>query len=204
MNKEARVVYIGDRQLAPDENQSAQDAEVVLKRGNPEPVARTSILTPDTARVAAKNARSVLAPAGRPYKELGSLEGYFETVDTDRRGRGRPVLYMKSRVTGDEIKCFVTGEAKAEISHVEVGDVWSGRRMSVFGTIHYSGPGRISHMEAIRIRFLRSRNDLPDIDDIIDPDFTGGLKSEDYLERLRNGDLSLEWQPIPETKEGAS
>jgi hypothetical protein len=146
------------------------------------------VLTPNIARVAAKNARSVLEPAGRPYKEIGSLEGYFQSVSRD--GRGRRVLHMKHRLTGDEVKCFVVGDAEKELAHREIEDVWRGRRISVFGTIHYRGPGRISQMEASRIRFLRSRSELPDIDDIIDPDFTGGLRSEDYLEKLRDGDLS--------------
>jgi hypothetical protein len=148
------------------------------------------VLTPDVARVAVRNARSVRTPAGRPYKEFGSIEGYFQTVGSDGRGGGKPVLYIKSRTTGDEIKCFVSGEAEAEVSHAEVGDVWRGRRMSVSGTIHYRCPGRISHVDAVRIRFLRNRRDLPDIDDIIDQDFTGGLRSEEYLERLRDGELS--------------
>lgn len=146
------------------------------------------VLTPNVARIAARNARSVLEPAGKPYKEIGSLEGYFQSVSRD--GRGRRVLHIRHRLTGDEVKCFATGDAEKELAHREIDEVWRGRRISVFGTIHYRGPGRISQVEASRIRFLRSRSELPDIDDIIDPNFTGGLKSEDYLEKLRDGDLS--------------
>jgi len=146
------------------------------------------LLTPNTARVAGKNTRSVLEPAGRPYKEIGSLEGYFQSVGRD--GHGRRILEIKHRLTGDEVKCRVIGDAEKELAHREIDDVSRGRRISVFGTIHYRGPGRISYMEASSIRFLRSKSELPDIDDIIDPDFTGGLRSEDYLEKLRDGDIS--------------
>lgn len=146
------------------------------------------VLTPNIARVAAKNTRSVIEPAGRPYKEIGSLEGYFQSVSRD--GHGRRVLHMKHRLSGDAVKCLVSGEAESELAHREIDDVWRGRRISVFGTICYRGPGRISQMEASTIRFLRSRSELPDIDDIIDPNFTGGLRSEDYLEKLRDGDVS--------------
>lgn len=148
------------------------------------------VLTPDIARGAARNVRLVRTPSTRPYKEFGSLEGYFQSVGSDGRGGGKPVLYIRSRITGDEIKCFVSDQAEREVSHAEVGDVWRGRRMSVSGTIHYRCPGRVSHVDAVTIRFLRSRSDLPDFEDIIDPDFTGGLRSEDYLERLRDGELS--------------
>jgi hypothetical protein len=146
------------------------------------------VLTPSVARVASKNTRSVLEPAGKPYKEIGSLEGYVQTVGRD--GRGRRVLWMKHRLTGDEVRCAVMGDAEKMLAHREVEDVWRGDRVSLFGTIHYRAPGRISHMEASTLSFLRSRSELPNVDDIIDPDFTGGLRSEDYLEKLRNGELS--------------
>ncbi len=146
------------------------------------------LLTPNVARTAARNARSVLQPAGRPYREIGSLEGYFQGASRD--GRGRRILHIKRRITGDDVKCLIVGEAEKEIAHCEIDDVWRGRRISVFGTIQYRGPGRISQMEVSKIRFLRSRMDLPDLEQIIDPDFTNGLKSEEYLERLRDGDLA--------------
>ncbi|MBN9261091.1 MAG: hypothetical protein J0I57_23355 [Hyphomicrobium sp.] len=149
---------------------------------------RPIVLTPSVARVASRNTRSVLEPGGRPFKEIGSVEGYIQTVGRD--GRGRRVVWIKHRLTGDEVRCALTGDAAKALAHCEVEDVWRGDRVSLFGTIHYRTPGRISHIEASAIRFLRSRSELPDVDDIIDPDFTGGLKSEEYLEKLRNGELS--------------
>jgi hypothetical protein len=146
------------------------------------------VLTPSVARVAGRNVRSVLEPAGKPYKEIGSLEGYFQRVGRD--GHGRRMLWMKHRLTGDEVRCLVAGEAEKTLAHHEIEDVWRGSRISVFGTIHYRALGRIAHMEANTIRFLRSKSELPDVNDIIDPDFTDGLRSEDYLEKLRNGGLS--------------
>ena len=35
----------------------------------------------------------------------------------------------------------------------------------------------------------RPHRELPSVDDILDEDFTGGLRTEEYLERLRNGQL---------------
>ena len=62
------------------------------------------------------------------------------------------------------------------------------RRVQVSGVLHYRGLGDMREVEAIRVRFLRDCNELPSIDDILDPDFTGGMRSEDYLARLRDGD----------------
>jgi len=140
-------------------------------------------ITTSVARTSADHVREVLA--SRPYKELGSIEGYFRGIDRDR---GRPVFLIRHRLTGDEVKCFVSGEAEREISVREIGDVWKNRRLQIRGTIHFKAAGRVSHIDATEVRFLRDRNELPDIDDIADVDFTGGLKSEEYLERLRDGE----------------
>ncbi len=142
-------------------------------------------LTTSSARVSASNVREVLAPKGRPYKELGSVEGHFRGIDRDR---GRPVFWIKHRLTGDEIKCFVTGEAEREISIREIGEVWNNRRLQVHGTVYFKAAGRISHVDAAQVRFLRDRKELPDVDDIVDTEFTGGLNSEDYLSRCRDGE----------------
>lgn len=143
-------------------------------------------LTPAVARIAAKNTLTFLRPDYRPYREVGSVEGYFESVSLD--GYGRRVLHMKHRITGEGVKCIVSGDAEREIGLQEIGEVWKKRRISVSGTIHYKAPGRISQVDAISVRFLRSHQELPDIDDIIDRDFTGGMRSEDYLDKLRNGE----------------
>jgi hypothetical protein len=142
-------------------------------------------LTTSIARTSADHVREVLAPKSKPYQEIGSIEGYFRGIDRDR---GRPVFLIRHRLTGDEVKCFVSGEAEREISSKEIGEVWKNRRLQVRGTIHFRAAGRVSHVDASEVRFLRDRNELPDVDDIADVDFTGGLKSEDYLERLRDGE----------------
>jgi hypothetical protein len=45
-------------------------------------------------------------------------------------------------------------------------------------------------IESDAVQFFLSKEELPSANDIIDENFTGGLKSEEYLERLRNGNLS--------------
>lgn len=145
-------------------------------------------ITPTVARNAAENVRTILRPSGRPYKELGSVEGYFRNVGQD--GHGRRVLTIRSRLSGDDVKCFVSGEAERQLAHCEIGDMWKRRRLEVIGLIHFKGPGRISQIEALHLRFFRTKNELPATDEILDEDYTGGLSTEEYLERLRDGRLS--------------
>jgi len=66
--------------------------------------------------------------------------------------------------------------------------VFRGRRILAFGKLKYRSPGALREGEIYEIRFLRDRSELPDVEDIQDENFTGGLRTEEYLTRLRNGD----------------
>lgn len=143
-------------------------------------------ITPANARSAASHTRQVITPKAKPYKELGSIEGYAQSIDRD--GFGRRLLHVRYRLTGETIKCVVSGEAERELENHQIKDVWRYRRVQVYGMLHYRGIGDLREIEAIRVRFLRDRNELPTVEDILDPNFTGGLRSEDYLARLRDGE----------------
>jgi hypothetical protein len=98
---------------------------------------------------------------------------------------GRLILRIHVRLTGEEVKCFVSGEAEKELGERQIREVWRGQ---VYGTLHYKGLRRLSNIQAIKVRFLRDRVELPVFEEIIDWDFTNGLRSEDYLARLRDGE----------------
>lgn len=146
-------------------------------------------VTPENARAAVKHTEAILNPPGSsPYKELGSLEGYVHRVEKD--GHGRPIVRIRLRLTGTIIKCFVAGRAREKVEREQIAEVWSGRRILVVGTIHYKAVGRLSHVNATDVRFFRERGALPGLADIEDVGFTGGRRSEDYLELVRDGELS--------------
>ncbi len=130
----------------------------------------------------------LLEPPDKPYDEWGSIEGAARGIDRD--ARGHLILWVYHRLTGDVVKCFVSGEATEELADHKIRDVWRNRRVLVYGKVHYKGLGKLTQVEAIRMRFLRDRSELPDIDDILDENFTGGMRSEDYLAKLRDGDLN--------------
>ena len=145
-------------------------------------------ITPSEAKLAAKNVRAVGKPKEKPYREIGSVEGTLQRVERD--GYGRPLLYVKLRVSGETIKCIARGSAQSEVEHHEIADIWRNKRVRVFGAICYKALGQIFQVESDAVHFLRPREELPRASEIIDENFTGGLKSEEYLERLRNGNLS--------------
>jgi len=144
-------------------------------------------ITPTVARIAASNTRQVLAPPDKPYDELGSVEGYAKSIERD--GFGRYILWVKHRLTGETIKCLASGPAITELETHQIRDVWRGRRVQVYGKMHFKGLGILSQVEATQVRFLRDRKELPDYEEILDENFTGGLRTEEYLTRLRDGQL---------------
>ena len=145
-------------------------------------------ITPSVARTAIAHVTAVRKPKEKPYRELGSLEGFLKGIDRD--GFGHAIIYVKLRLNGEEVKCFVSETAEAEVECHQIGDVWKNRRVRVVGTIHYKSLGRIAKVVTDVVQFLRGRDELPSASDIVDKDFTGGMGSEEYLEKLRNGELS--------------
>jgi hypothetical protein len=145
-------------------------------------------ITPTDAAVTAAHALAVRKPKDKPYREIGSVEGALQRVERD--GYGRPILWVKLRLAGDTVKCIAGGGAQSEVERHEIAEVWKGRRIRVFGTIHYRAVGHIAQIDCDLVQFLRPTGELPRARDLRDEGFTGGLRSEDYLDRLRNGDLA--------------
>lgn len=141
-------------------------------------------VTPVAARSAEKNVQLALKPVDKPYKELGSVEGVTRGADVD--GHGRRLLYIRHRLSGEIVKCVLSGEALATIGAHTVADIYVGMRVSVRGVIRFNRPGHILQVEATDVVYARPRHELPTVDDILDEGFTGGLRTEDYLERLRD------------------
>ena len=148
-------------------------------------------LTPTSARTAIRNVDAIMAGPDKPYREIGSIEGYLKGVELD--GFNRRVAHIVDRVTGESVKCVIGRTAQqvvADLSNRQIADVWGHIRVQVIGLIFFNGPGDIDHVDTEDVRFFRPNAELPQIDDIIDENFTGGLRSEEYLERMRNGTLA--------------
>jgi hypothetical protein len=145
------------------------------------------MITPAIARQAANNAGVALTPLDKPYRELGSIDGLTQAAEFD--GFGRRLLWVKNRLNGESVKCILSGQALEIVQEHRIAEVYRPIRVRLFGTIYYRSLGRIFQMEGNAVEFVQPRSGLPSIDDILDETFTGGLRSEEYLDKLRDGQL---------------
>ena len=157
-------------------------AETVIDWGG---VADDLVLTPRVAAIMSANAGVILKPKIRPYTERGTLEGFHDGLSPGTGGKHE--LFVKSRRTGERVKCILTREAFEDIRHREIEEVLEGRRLQVRGTIHYKGPHQLDRVTAEHVRVMPRREELPSLEEIVDPDFTDGLSTEDYLDWVRGG-----------------
>lgn len=117
-----------------------------------------------------------------PYDEVGSIEGFVTKPELD--GFGRAILRMRDRLSGEEVKAYASGDAFHQVEELRLADVWEGVRVRVYGRISYKELGKIEQISATGIEVLEGKN-LPGIDDILDPNFTGSLGSEEFLRKQR-------------------
>lgn len=117
------------------------------------------------------------------YRELGSIEGTVTRVELD--GYGRPIIWLRARIDGQDVKCVAKGHALDRIGHYQVSDVLNGLRVLVYGLLHYKDLEKIRDVEVEDLHVFGPDSDLPDYGDIIAPGFTGGLEAGEYLRQLR-------------------
>lgn len=148
-------------------------------------VADPIVIDRPAAEEAELGAERAKGEASIPYSEIGSVEGFITKPELD--GYGRAILRFRSRLTGAEVKAYASGEAFHQVEQLRLSDVWDGARVRVYGLIHYKGLGQIEVINASGIELLDA-DPLPSIDDIIDPYFTGGLSTEQFLHQQRGLD----------------
>ncbi len=145
----------------------------------PEPV----IIDRNTARNVEAFYQAALATQPAPYRELGSVEGFVSKAE--RGDIGCAILRFHSRLDGTEIKAIAEGRAFQQLEALRLSDVWEGVRVRVYGTIWYHSLGAIKKIDATGIEVL-DQSPLPNMDNIIDENFTNGVISENYLAALRS------------------
>jgi hypothetical protein len=146
-----------------------------------------AVATPDAIKTIDNITLVREADPVHPYRELGSFEGYIENVGTD--GWGRPYIVIKSRISGADVKCFLSGAALMALEQEPVANVvWRNRRVTALGILKFRSIGKLSQAEVTQLDFADPAEVLPQLADIIDRDFTHGQASEDYLERIRSGE----------------
>ena len=117
--------------------------------------------------------------------QVGSIEGFLTSAETHRH---KPAIRIRDRKSGATVLCIVPEEFRAKIAGATgLEDVWRERRVLVRGTIHYSSADRIDRVTAHTIQAIEPRD--VQVSDIHDPDFSGGLSAEDYVDKIRDGDI---------------
>ena len=136
-----------------------------------------------TAALQVNAIKAFRAPRAVPHKELGSVDGTISRVELD--ARERPVIWLKTRLDGQSVKCTANDGALDRIGRYEVGEVLKGLRIMVFGLITYKDFEDITSIDVEAVNVFSNDSELPDIDDIVDPGFTKGVESSAFLEALR-------------------
>ena len=116
------------------------------------------------------------------YRSLGSAEGTLETISI----HGSPRFTIYHSRTKKAIRCDIpTTESKLLGRAKEA----LGRRVYASGRLERNARGEPIRIKAEHLRILRERDELPTIAELGGkyPDFTGGLTSEEYVRRMRDG-----------------
>lgn len=154
---------------------------IISVDGDPNPV----VINPAAARDVQRTMERAEALVSMPYAEMGSIEGFVTKPELD--GHQRAILRFKARLGGAEIKAYARDNAFRQVEALTLYEVWHGVRVRVYGRIIYKSLGVIEHINATGIEVL-DKGDLPGIDDILDPNFTAGLSTENFLRELRRDD----------------
>jgi hypothetical protein len=142
--------------------------------------AQLSIVVPDEeplipTETLVENVERVIAGT-RTHHEYGTIEGRLEQVSTHKTDS----FSVWEIPTDHKVECLATPE------QLEKAKELLRKRVAVTGRITYRG-GKPRQVKVDELRRLRERHELPQPEDIGPVDITGGLSSEDYVRRWRDG-----------------
>lgn len=117
----------------------------------------------------------------------GELQGLMIAAG---RYQGKPAIQIKTEQYGFVWCRFTTQELINEFGDAHaVSEVWEGRNIGVRGKLVYADGGKLSRIEADKVREIAGVP-LISLEDVIDKDFTAGLDPIEYLRQLHEGELA--------------
>ncbi len=140
-------------------------------------------VTKDSAKNSISRIVALRASPPVAHREIGSVEGFVAKVELD--GFHRPIVWLRSRLDGQLVKCVASDGGLDRIGHFEVVEVLKGKRVRVHGLLHYRSLEKISSIEVEGVHVFESDSELPEAATIVSPGFTEGVESSEYLEALR-------------------
>jgi hypothetical protein len=111
----------------------------------------------------------------------GAIEGMLEQINLHH---GANVFYIYPEIGPRKLTCHFPAKLYDEAVFAV------GRRVEVFGTLHYRAGATFPHQVAVKaIEPFPPESELPDWDDLRGraPNATGGLSSEAFIRELRDG-----------------
>lgn len=114
---------------------------------------------------------------GPRYTTLGSIEGMLEMISVRRYGQ----FGIRHSLTNRSVKCRFPYEMLEQVKAA------LGKRVIAEGIVHYNAQNDPVRVDVEWIRTFAMESELPSIEQIggNDPDFTGGMTTEDYLRSIR-------------------
>ena len=137
----------------------------------------------ETAHRTVATLSKMTATLKNPHRELGSIEGFVKSVGRD--GHGRPLIHLTGRFNGNEVKCIGTDGGLDRIGRLRVDQIMRGLRIRVFGNLHYKATDTVDRVDVDRAELFANEEELPGLDDIVEPNFTNGVEAVEYLKILR-------------------
>jgi len=141
------------------------------------------LLNRETAHRTVATVSKMKATLKNPHRELGSIEGFVKSVGRD--GHGRPLIHLTSRLNGNEVRCIGTDGGLDRIGRLRVDQIMRGLRIRVFGNLHYKTTDTVDRVDVDRVELFANEEELPGLDDILEPNFTNGVEAVEYLKKLR-------------------
>ena len=116
------------------------------------------------------------------YRSLGSAEGTLETISV----HGSPRFTIYHSRTKKAVRCDIPATDSTLLDRAKEA---LGRRVIARGRLERNARGEPIRIKAKELRIFRKEKDLPTIAELGGkyPDFTGGLRSEEYVRRMRDG-----------------
>lgn len=121
-------------------------------------------------------------PAAFAVQGYGSITGSLIQLGAYS---SKPAIQVKEFSAGQNIWCQVNECVLSDVGKMICAKhVWDGQEVRVTGMINFDDTRKITHLFDSKISFFYRRQ--VSLEELHDPDFSEGLPSEEYLERLRN------------------
>ncbi len=118
-------------------------------------------------------------------REEGSIEGRLIDIGTDYDA---PAFQIEEHNTGRYLWCRVSPATLEQLGgELKANDVWKHRRVRARGTLNYDDQGNVIRVMDGAIAYIDTP--LVDLDKLEDAEFTDGYPVNEYLERLREGEI---------------